>query len=42
MREAQAIVGGRPWADPGDLAQIGGISAAMVAGWMDDPGLEVE
>ena len=38
---AQAIVDGRPWADPGDLAQIGGISAAMVEGWRVSPGLEV-
>jgi len=39
---AQSIIDGRPWADPGDLAQIGGISEAMVEDWMDDPGLEVE
>ena len=38
---AQSIIDGRPWADPADLAQIGGISAAMVEGWMDDPGVEV-
>ena len=38
---AQAIVDGRPWADPGDLAQIGGISEAMVEGWQVSPGLAV-
>ena len=38
---AQAIVDGRPWAAPGDLAQIGGISAAMVEGWRVSPGIEV-
>ncbi len=36
---AQAIIEGRPWADPADLAQIDGISAGMVEGWMLDPGL---
>ena len=39
---AQAIVDGRPWADPADLAQIGGISAAMVEGWESHPGLLLE
>lgn len=36
---AQAIVDGRPWTDPANLTQIGGISAAMVEGWQDKPGL---
>jgi hypothetical protein len=39
---ADAIIAGRPWADPADLSSISGISAAMVEGWMDDPGLVVE
>lgn len=36
---SQAIVDGRPWADPAELAHVGGISAAMVAGWQSAPGL---
>lgn len=39
---ASQIIDGRPWADPADLASIGGISAGMVEGWMANPGLEVE
>lgn len=38
---ADAIIAGRPWEDPADLASITGISAAMVTGWAADPGLEV-
>jgi len=38
---AQAIIDGRPWADPADLSQIPGISDAMVADWLADPGLIV-
>ena len=38
---AQAIIDGRPWADPADLAQIGGISEAMVEDWQVSPGLAV-
>ena len=35
----EAIIAGRPWDDPADLSQISGISDAMVAGWMAEPGL---
>lgn len=30
-----------PWADPTDLAEIGGISPAMVKEWLADPGLSI-
>jgi len=36
---AQAIIDGRPWADPADLSSISGISDSDVAGWLADPGL---
>lgn len=37
--KAAAIVAGRPWASTEDLAQLAGISPAMVAGWQISPGL---
>ena len=36
---AEAIIAGRPWDDPRDLSSINGISAEMVQGWMETPGL---
>ena len=37
--KSQAIIDGRPWAAPEDLAQIEGISMEMLEGWIIDPGL---
>lgn len=36
---AQAIISGRPWREPGDIAIIGGISPEMVEAWERSPGL---
>ena len=36
---AEAIIAGRPWTDPAGISQIGGVSEAMVRGWMAAPGL---